>query len=100
MSFIDQTNLLVLLCVVLQLFALVLLPKWWKVAACPPLLLLVVIAFDLTSGANLAGLMTHGLLAPLAIAWLLVVLVLFGVVKVVRRMAAPSENSKPPDSTV
>jgi len=99
MSFIDQTNLLVLACVVLQLVSLVLLPKWWKVAACPPLLLLLIMALDLTSGANLAGIMTHGLLAPLAIAWLLVVLVLFGIVKVARRMGAASGNSKPPEST-
>lgn len=100
MSISNQLTLLVASSVVLQLFALIVLPKWWKAAASPPLLLLLLIALDLTSGANLAGIMSRGLLAPLAIAWLLVVLVLFGVVKVVRRIAAPSRNSKPPDSTV
>lgn len=84
MNFIDQTNLLVGICVILQLFSLLVLPKWWKVAACPPLLFLILIAFDLTSGANLSGFVTHDVLAPLVIAWLLVVLVLFAVIKIVQ----------------
>lgn len=97
MSMNDQINLMVLLTVFLQLLSLILLPKWWKVAACPPLILLVLMLLDLTSGANLAGYMTYGLLAPLAIGWLLTALLLCGIVRGITNNPKPPENTSSED---
>ncbi len=91
----EQLTLLVAVSVVLQVIALLLLPKWWKLAACPPLLLMM--ALELSSGANLAGIMTHGLLAPLAIGWQLIVLVLYGIANAVRSKGAKSDDTASTD---
>jgi hypothetical protein len=45
----DEILLSVLAYLVLQVTLLLLLPKWWKAAACPSLLVLPIVVFDLTS---------------------------------------------------
>ena len=82
-------HLLVLASFLLQVISLVLLPKWWKAAACPTLPLLLAIVFDIsaidnTASGNLAGVVTEIFLAPLTIGYLSIVLVLFGIAKVVQ----------------
>ena len=52
---------------------------------------------DLTSGANLSGIVTHDVLAPLAIAWLLIVLVLGGLMKLAQHNAEAAGNIKSED---
>ncbi len=78
-----QIQLFVLAYVLLQGTLLIVLPKWWKAAACPSLLALPIILFDLMSGGNLSGFLTLGV-TPFAIGWLVLILVLFGIAKAVQ----------------
>jgi hypothetical protein len=82
----DKILLVVLAYFVLQVVLLLVLPKWWKAAACPALLVLPIILFDLTNGGNLSGFITLWL-TPYAIGWLLLILLLFGVMKLLRLTA-------------
>lgn len=90
----EKILLFVLGYLVLQVTLLLLLPKWWKAAACASLLVLPFILFDLTNGGNLSGLITLWL-TPYAIGWLVLILIAFGVTKVVqskKQIAAPSDD--------
>ena len=78
-----QIQLLVLAHVLLQGTLLIVLPKWWKAAGCPSLLVLPIVVGDLTSGGNLSGLVTLWL-TPFAIGWLVLILTFFGIAKAVQ----------------
>ena len=94
----DYLYLLVMASFLLQVISLMLLPKWWKAAACPTLPVLLVIVFDISaidnSSGNLAGVVTEIFLAPLTIGYLSIVLALFGIAKAVQA-GSQSHDSRP-----
>lgn len=90
----DKIQLTVLAYFVLQVALLLLLPKWWKAAACPSLLVLPIIVFDLTNSGNLSGFITLWL-TPYAIGWLVVILLVFGITTAVQsRKQISSSNAE------
>jgi hypothetical protein len=96
----EKILLFVLGYLVLQAALLLLLPKWWKVAASPSLLVLPIIFFDLTNSGNLSGFITLWL-TPYAIGWLVLILIVFGVTRTVQSnesITAPNyDDVKPED---
>ena len=84
----EKILLFVLVYLILQVTLLLLLPKWWKAAACPSLLVFPVILFDLTNSGNLSGFITLWV-TPFAIGWLVLILLIFGVTRAVQ----PNEQS-------
>lgn len=100
MNISEQIQLCVTAYFLLQITMLFLLPKWWKAAACPSLVVVPIILLDMTDGGNLSGFITLWV-TPYAIGWLVLILILFVVAKAGKiddQSDTPADNDASPEN--